>query len=120
MVLENQYTRRLKTILQSRYLFKILVVLFITYALIYTNLHIYTSKYNKNTTTITGTIIKYTIDEKKITFHIKAKETIIAKYYQKENKYNYQLGDKLKLIGVLEKPNKNTLPNTFNYQKYLY
>ena len=120
MVLENQYTRRLKTILQSRYLFKILVVLFITYALIYTNLHIYTSKYNKNTTTITGTITKYTIGENKITIYIKAKETIIATYYQNENKYNYELGDKLKLIGVLEKPNKNTLPNTFNYQKYLY
>ena len=43
----------------------------------------------------------------------------ITDYYY-DYKDNLELGDKLKVIGTFEVPSNNTIPNIFNYRKYLY
>ena len=41
-------------------------------------------------------------------------------YYKKEEeKKKLKLGIKVKLTGEISLPNENTIPNTFNYKKYL-
>lgn len=74
---------------------------------------------------LTGTITNYIIDGNKLTITIKNKEKILGTYYIKtkqEQKYLAQkikVGDKIKVIGELKQPNKNTTKNLFNYQEYL-
>ena len=121
----NLYTRKLKTVLQSRYLFKIIFLIFIAYAIIFTNIYKYKSIYKDNITNIKGIITKYNISNDKLTIYINNKETIIGTYYIKnkeESNYlsQYELGDTVLLNGTLYKPPNNTVPNTFNYKKYLY
>jgi len=55
----------------------------------------------------------------KLTLYIKAKEKIIINYYE-ENKPEIFLGDKVKVTGIMTIPKNNTIPNLFNYKKYLY
>ena len=50
-----------------------------------------------------------------ITF--KGREKLITHY---KEKFPYKIGDKLKIEGLLSLPSKNTIPNLFNYRKYLY
>ena len=122
----NQYTRKLKTILQSRYLFKIICLVFIIYSLLVTNLINYKSKYSINTNKVIGIITKYNIDGDKLTIYLKAKESLIVTYYIKSEKEktmyqtNLKLGDKILIEGSLEEASNNTVPNIFNYKKYLY
>ena len=52
-------------------------------------------------------------------FKLKGKEKIIAYYYTEDIK-NYNFGDVLIVSGVEKEINNNTVPNTFNYKKYLY
>ena len=126
MALENLYTKKLRTVLQSRYLFKIITIIFLIYALLITNIYNFNSKYNINTTKIIGTILKYNMDGNKLTIHLKAKEKLIITYYidtKKEKEYyqnNLKLGSTLEVHGILKEPSNNTIPNIFNYRKYLY
>ena len=115
---------RLKTILQYRYTTLIFLLIVILISFIRYNFK-EQSSININTKEITGTILDYNLDGNKLNLIIKDKEKIKATYYLKAKKEltNYQksiLGYKVKLIGTLSKPKKNTIPNTFNYQEYLY
>ena len=118
--------KKLKTALQSRFLFKIITSITVIIRLLMTNLYTYQSKYSKTTTKFKGKVTSYKIEGDKLTIVLSAKEKLITNYYfkeEKEKKYyekNLKLGDKLKIIGVLQEPNNNTLPNEFNYKKYLY
>ena len=47
------------------------------------------------------------------------KENLIVNYYLTEEK-EISIGDTITVTGELIKPSKNTIPNIFNYQKYLY
>lgn len=67
-----------------------------------------------NIETITGQIMNKKILEDEIELEIKGKEKVIIK-----TKENYNLGDTLELKGKIELPNKNTIPNLFNYKNYL-
>ena len=56
---------------------------------------------------------------------LQGKEKVIGTYYF-ENidevnnfKKNYLIGDKILINGELSFPKNNTIPNTFNYKKYL-
>lgn len=126
MVLGSQYTRKLKTILQSRFLFKIVAVVFIIYSLLVTNLYTYKSKFSFDNKRFVGIITKYNIDGNKLTIYLKDEEVLIVTYYLKseEEKHFYQdnllLGDKVEVEGELNEASNNTLPNIFNYKKYLY
>lgn len=117
--------KKLKTILQSRYLFKILAIIFILISLGINYFTLPSSKYSKEEKKITGKVILLEIDGNKSTIHLKGKEKILVKYYfvsQEEKQYyqkNLKLGDKISITGTLEQPKKNTTPNGFNYQKYL-
>ena len=67
-----------------------------------------------NIETITGQIINKKILEDEIELEIKGKEKVIIK-----TKENYNIGDLVELKGKIELPNKNTIPNLFNYKNYL-
>lgn len=113
--------KKLKTILQYKYLYKILALTSLLLSLIYTQYYPFTSKYPKETTTIIGIVQDYTITDTKIKITLKAKETILVEY-----KYNnlvfkkLSYGDKLKVTGELTAPKSNTIFNNFNYKQYLH
>ena len=79
-----------------------------------------TSKYNENTTTITGTITNIAIKDEQVKITLKAQEKILLTYYLKEKEsFKYILGDEIKVNGTISVPKKNTSKNLFNYQRYL-
>ena len=112
--------RKLKTILnlKQKYTF-ILLITFIIYALIITSIPMKTT-YKENDSTFEGNILSIKKYDTKTTFIIKEKnktEKILVNYYETIDKIN--LGDKVKIKGTLKLPSKNTVPNLFNYRKYL-
>ena len=76
-------------------------------------------KYNLSDNKIEGIILDIKKDDDKYSFVIKGKEKVKCNYYTDEE-LNIRLGDKVLLVGELKEPSNNTLPNTFNYKKYLY
>ncbi len=109
--------RLLRYILQHRYYIKITAIIFLIMIITYTLIHKVISMYN-NETEFTGTIYKIKTNNDINTVYLKAKERIIVKY--KGNIDNLNLGDKVIINGTLSEPNNNTIPNLFNYKKYLY
>lgn len=95
-------------------LYKITILLIITGIIIY-RININKSKYS-NETTIIGIINKISETKNKVQFELIGKEKILVIF---DNKVNYKLGDKIKVFGKLEIPTNNTIPNLFNYKKYL-
>ena len=112
---------RLKTILQSKTIYILLIFITILVTLTKINKSNNISIYNTDEKQFIGIVKEYKIDEDKITIEIKAKENIIAKYYYKNKKevLNIKYGTYIKVIGNIEQPSNNTIPNTFNYKKYL-
>ena len=125
LVLENHCLKRLKIILQSRYLFKIICIVSIIYSLIVIFYVPIQSKYSLKDKEILGQVIDYQFDGNKIKITLKGREKIIANYYFKteKEKQKYEkkikLGIILKINGELVVPKKNTIPNGFNYNTYL-
>ena len=71
-----------------------------------------------------GVLENYTIDGNKISFILKSKYSLKCTYYIKdENELNFlknlNLGIVLRVEGNVDNPKNNTIPNTFNYKKYL-
>lgn len=113
--------KRLKIILQSKYLFKILVLLFLLIDILFTSLYPFKSKYNKNETKFIGIVTKYELRDDKLVIELKAKEKLIVNYkYQNKKFNNLSYGDKILVKGILKEPNVINIPNTFNYKNYLY
>ena len=113
--------KRLRHILQSKHLIKIITIIIFTITLLYTNYYPFKSKYTKDDKEFIGIVTKYEVKEDKITIEIKAKEKLLITYkYQDKEFNNLSYGDKIKVKGTLITPSKNTNQNTFNYQKYLY
>lgn len=113
--------KRLRHILQSKHLIKIITVIIFIITLLYTNYYPFKSKYTKDDKEFIGIVTKYEVKEDKITIEIKAKEKLLITYkYQDKEFNNLSYGDKIKVKGTLITPSKNTNQNTFNYQKYLY
>lgn len=107
---------RLKTLLQYNYIYYAILVIAIFFSLFKIYIIKYESKYNIEDTKIIGTITNIKSKNDRYTLTIKGKEEIIA-YYNKE--IDLSLGDKVLLKGNLNYPLNNTIPNTFNYKKYL-
>lgn len=113
--------KRLRHILQSKHLIKIITIIIFIITLLYTNYYPFKSKYAKDDKEFIGIVTKYEVKEDKITIEIKAKEKLLITYkYQDKEFNNLSYGDKIKVKGTLITPSKNTNQNTFNYQKYLY
>ena len=127
MYLESKttYLIKLKTILQSSYLYIFILIVSLLYFVYNTLFITYNSKYSSETF-FQGNIINYKIDGNKLSITFKDKELLIANYYFKtedEKKYyeeNIKYGSFIKIEGLLKEANNNTILNTFNYKKYLY
>lgn len=113
--------KRLKIILQSKYLFKVLAIIFLLGDILFINTSNFKSKYDINDTTFIGIVTKYELQDNKLVLEIKAKEKLIV-HYKYGNKIfnNLSYGDKVLVKGTLKAPSTINIPNTFNYQKYLY
>ena len=106
---------RLKILLQSNKIYYCLLIATILYVGIKVKIG-YTSKINVNEdfTGIVTTIVK---KENSIKLTIKGKEKLIVYI---NNIENIELGDKVVVKGEYTLPKKATIPNNFDYQKYLY
>jgi len=115
----KNYSRRLKHILRSRYIFKILFIICIIYIFLFIKFDNKISIYKINQTEFIGIVTNYKYKDGKYTIYIKNKENLIVNYKTDVN-LNIEYGDTLKIIGSLSVPSNNTIPNLFNYKKYLY
>ena len=106
---------RLKILLQSNKIYYCLLIATILYVGIKVKIG-YTSKINVNEdfTGIVTTIVK---KENSFKLTIKGKEKLIVYI---SNIENIELGDKVVVKGEYTLPKKATIPNNFDYQKYLY
>lgn len=78
------------------------------------------SKYNINDNKFYGVVIDFKINDDYVSFVIKGREKIKCNYYLSDNEvFDIKYGDKVLLDGTLSIPKNNTIPNTFNYKKYL-
>lgn len=120
------YLLKLKIILQSKIFIGISLFFTILYVLIFTKFIAYDSKLDINEKILTGTIISFNIDGNKLSMIVKNNEKVQVSYYInsfEEKEYlekNMLIGSKITIEGNLSKPYNNTIPNTFNYKKYLY
>ena len=115
MELVKQSMTRLKILLQSNIIFYCLLIVTILYVGIKVKIG-YTSKINVNEdfTGIVTTIVK---KENSFKLTIKGKEKLIVYI---NNIDNLELGDKATVSGDYVLSKKATIPNNFDYQKYLY
>ena len=117
--METHYTKRLRYILQHRYYLKIITITTFLCIYVFTLTFDKQSKYSIEDKSITGIVYKKKETKDKLTLYIKAKENIIINYYENEIK-DISLGDTIKIEGIMKIPSNNTIPNLFNYKKYLY
>ena len=119
------YLKKLKTILQSKYLFKFILIVCIFYAEIIFFYFPQKSKYIGNEKEFIGIVTNLKEDGDHLTLEIKEKEKLIVHYYFKTKKEKQkflkqiELGTKIKITGTLNQPSNNTIPNIFNYKEYL-
>jgi len=114
--------KKLKTLLQSNIFYVVFTLICTFYVLTFTKIVKYDSIYNDGDISLTAKIINYSIDEKKVSFALDAGELVFGTFYYDNPLQIAALGfDKtLKISGQIKTPKSNTIPNTFNYQKYLY
>lgn len=114
--------KKLKTILLSKKTYLIIICFLFLYVLIFTKIIKYNSVYNGTETKITGIVTNYRLKNNKLVLEIKAEEKIIANYYYEDElpQVKSLIGSKITIHGKMNKPTNNTIPNTFNYKKYLY
>ena len=108
----------LKYVLRNRYIFKVLVVISLIVAIIFTIFYPQKSVYDKSETKFKGIVYKKKINNDKTAFYIKGKEKIVINYYQ-ELLEDINLGDEISVSGKIKVPSNNTVPNQFNYKRYL-
>jgi len=116
--------KRLKIILQSKLFLGISLLFIVFYVFLVTRVIKYHSLYS-NETIISGIVLDYNIDGDKLSLLIKAKEKVQTTYYLKNLEEKNQISEKIKLgievklHGNFSEPLNNTIPNTFNYKKYI-
>lgn len=116
--------KKLKTIFASKTF--LLSLIFLVFILTWYQVFLKrdNSKFS-NEEEITGLIKSKKVTNNKITLELKSKENIIINYYvdtyDELNKLNDTLyeGIIITIHGTLKQPSNNTIPNTFNYKKYL-
>lgn len=116
--------KKLKTIFASKAF--LLSLIFLVFILTWYQVFLKrdNSKFS-NEEEITGLIKSKKVTNNKITLELKSKENIIINYYvdtyDELNKLNDTLYEGIIITahGTLNQPSNNTIPNTFNYKKYL-
>lgn len=125
-----------KIILPFKIFVYILTIISLLISFYRSNFIVKISSYTGKETAIEGTVIDYKKTSDKLTMTVLTKnknksEKIIANYYYANNfrtnskstsklNFDIKIGDNIFLKGTLNKPSNNTIPNTFNYKKYLY
>ena len=115
----KQFSLKLRIILLSNYLYYILLFISILYVILYC--FFYKEEQTVDNYSIL-TISDYEIDGSKLS--ITFKEHLVGTYYFQDKlekeKFNLKINDKVKIYGTVKEPSNNTIPNMFNYKKYLY
>ena len=107
----------MKKVLNS-FLFYIIVGILLTfYVIIKVYVIKYKSFYYDKEYVLKGKVSKVVNSDGKVSFILKNKEKIQMQYY---NDFNLIDGDYILVNATLSTPSCNTIPNTFNYKKYLY
>lgn len=111
------FLKRLKIILQSNKFY--LCTLLLTFVYLCLNLFILpkTSKYSIDDKEFILTVTNIRYKEKQTIVEFTGDENLICYY---KGNFPFLLGDKVKVNGSLKEANNNTIPNLFNYKKYLY
>lgn len=118
--------RSLKTILQYNKLFIVFFIFLCIYILLFTKIIKYESKLDIRKTVFEGVITSIKFEGDRLVLDVKGEERLIANYYVKSKEEKNTIldvihhGDKIMLKGTLKVPFNNTIPNNFNYKKYLY
>lgn len=118
--------RRLKIILQYNFIYYFLVFISLFYSFMYISNITKYSSFNGDETNFKFIVTNKKIDGNKISLELNGKEKIVGTYYaetEKELLYlkeNIKFGNTLYLEGKLEEAKENSIPNLFNYKKYLY
>ncbi len=114
-----QLLPKLKTKLQSNTFYLILSIIVIIYIFIKTYVIKYESKLINNTSLV-GTITNLVREDEHLRFTLKVQDELVICDYYGELANSYILGKKVKIEGTSKEVRNNTIPNTFNYKKYLY
>ena len=118
------FSLKLRKILLCDLFFYLLLLITIIYLILSIRLYELDHLYNISDTNFMLTIKDIKTDGDKLSLEFK--ENLIGTYYFNtinEKEYfinNINIGDKLSIDGSLNIPSNNTIPNTFNYKKYLY
>lgn len=118
--------RSLKTILQYNKLFIVFFIFLCIYILLFTKIIKYESKLDIRKNVFEGVITSIKFEGDRLVLDVKGEERLIANYYVKSKEEKNTIldvihhGDKILLKGTLKVPFNNTIPNNFNYKKYLY
>ena len=102
-----------------------LLLLLTIYVLLRISFEDNSSIYDINDTDFNMIVNNYKFDNDKLSLTLDGDEDLIGIYYVKSEeellylKDNIKYGVSLKIKGKLEVPRNNTIPNTFNYKKYL-
>ena len=124
-VLENHFIIRLKKILQSNLLYVLLTLFLFGYVIFIIIFDKNESIYSINDKEFTMIVDFFKFDGNKLSMTLKSEEDLVANYYIDTYdellflKNNIKYGSLLKVEGNLKIPSNNTIPNTFNYRKYL-
>lgn len=124
MELEQRYLSKLKNL--SIFKWCLIIIFLSGYVIFFTRIKEYKSKFDLSTTIIKGKVSFWKVDGYKLTIELVSKEKIIVNYYFKTEREkektikNLKIKDVISVKGKIKKPNNNTIPNTFSYQKYLY
>ena len=113
--------KKLKIILQHNYLYYIILFFALLYFVIANNIDYKSSYEDFLNEELIITNIK--VSDDKVTLSLKAAEKILAYYYEEDiNNFvnNFSLGDRVKISGDINDIKGSTVPNTFDYGKYLY
>lgn len=118
----RQFTLKLRKLLLYDSLYLILIIISLIYIFIYSKIFQMENKCSDNKT-FQIKIKNYDIDGNKLSLEF---DNLIGTYYFKSKeeievfKEEYSLNDTISINATLSKPKNNTIPNTFNYNKYLY
>lgn len=107
----------MKKVLNSFLFYLIIGIILSIFVILKVHIIKYKSVYQDKMYTLTGKVSKVILSEKKVSFVLKDKENIQMFYY---DDFDLNEGDKVTVNVLLSTPSINTIPNTFNYQKYLY
>ncbi|MDD6223587.1 MAG: DNA internalization-related competence protein ComEC/Rec2 [bacterium] len=109
----------LRIVLQCKVIYYCLFFVTIIYA-IFSFGRDESSKFDGTENYIEGVITKINMKSTHLALELQSLEKVTVTYYS-ENciQDNYRIGDIVSIVGTLEKPSHNTIPNLFDYADYL-